>query len=200
MLTIIGKNLVYVTVIFSLTALGLSLWAAADDTKFGDRQTAVDQEIRKLNAAVSANQQELNSLWGDLQNKPRNLPRGPDEIAANKDIRLRDALAEIETIEKDLKAKTNNLQVDVQARISLINELQSLREKLQAEKDKGKELRLVITPDENLMRQGQRSYRDTIASLQVAKDEAERRTEAMQPNLYNAAIRLQSLELRLQSL
>jgi len=36
--------------------------------------------------------------------------------------------------------------------------------------------------------------------LQVAKDEVERRTEAMQPDLYNAAVRLQNLQLRMKGL
>ena len=45
-----------------------------------------------------------------------------------------------------------------------------------------------------------RSYRDIIAALQVARDETDKRTEAMQPDLYNAAIRLQNLQQRLDGL
>ena len=200
MLTVIGKNLVYVTVIFALTGLGLSLWAVADRTNFtqevANLSSGDKSQIGKLRIAREAEASELKSLLDQLASNSRNMPRGPDEIAANKDISVAAAKKEVTAIKAQLDALFNNLQLVTQARLNLIDETRTLRDKVQAEKDIGQQLRLIITPDENLQRQGQRSFWDTLSSLQVAKEEAERQTEAMLPDLYNAAIRLQSLELR----
>jgi hypothetical protein len=200
MLTVIGKNLVYLTVILSITGLGLSLWSAADRTDFKRQADTLNSEIRKLTTARQVESEDLKTLLNQLAVGSRNIPRGPDELAANKDINVAAANKEAADIETQLKDLANKLQIDVQGRNTLFNEMQALRQKVQTEKDIGRDLRLIVTPDENLQRQGQRSFWDTVSSLQVAKDEAERRTEAMQPDLYNAAIRLQSLEMRLKGL
>jgi hypothetical protein len=197
MLTTIGKNLVYITVIFSVTALGLSLWAVADRTDFDKRSKEIQAESKVKRAKLENEKNELTNVVGQLQARNRPIPRGPDEIAANKDVTIAEANKQADEIEKQLADMTDKMQVDIQARISLINEMQLLRQKVQTAKDEGAQLRLITTPDENLQRQGHRSFRDIVASLQVATEEADRRTEAMQPDLYNAAIRLQNLEKRL---
>jgi len=200
MLTVIGKNLVYVTVVFSLAGLGLSLWSAADPTDFKGELKKTQDEISRLKTAEAAEKEELKEALTTLAARTRKIPRGPDEIAANRDVTIADALKEVDQIDKDFKQIFDQMQVDITSRISLINEMQSLRSKLQAEKETGNALRQIITPDPAQVNAGQRAFRDIIASLQVAKDEVERRTENMQPELYNAAIRLQSLQLRLDSL
>jgi chromosome segregation ATPase len=200
MLTTIGKNLVYVAVVFSLTSLGLSLWAAADRTDFRTLTSKIQAEKTVLQKEKDENIRELTDLLSQAASQTRNIARGPDEIAANKDISVKAALEEAAKNEQELKTLDGDLQVNIQARIERFNELQKTRQDVQKEKDVSKQLSLVITPDENLQRQGRRSFRDTIAALQVAKAEAERRIEAMQPDLYNAAIRLQSLQLRLDGL
>jgi hypothetical protein len=200
MLTVIGKNLVYVTVIFALTGLGLSLWAVADQTKFNLASDKLKSEITKAKTAQNAEADELKGLLNELAANGRSIPRGPDEIAANKDISVANALKEATQIDGQLADLSNKLNGDTIARVTLINEIRSLRDKVQGEKDIGQQLRLIITPDEPRKAQGQTSFWDTLSSLQVAKEDAERRTEAMQPDLYNAAIRLQSLELRLKGM
>jgi chromosome segregation ATPase len=200
MLTIIGKNLVFAVVIFSLAGLGLSLYSAADPTDFKGEFKKVQDEISRLKTAEHYEKEELKEVLNTLSSRTRKIPRGPDEIAGNKDVTITDALKEVDDIEKKLKTIFDQQQQDVAARIALINEMQTLRAKLQQEKETGNTLRQIITPDPAQVNQGQRAFRDVIASLQVAKDEVERRTEAMQPDLYNAAIRLQSLQLRLASL
>lgn len=204
MLTVIGKNLVYVMVIFALTGLGLSVWAVADQTKFKQEvdklSSGPNSDIGKLNAARAAEAAELKTILDELVANRRNIPRGPDEIAANKDISVVNAEKEATQNVGQLPDLAGKLQVETLARVTLVNEMQSLRQKVQAEKDIGQQLRLLITPDENLKARGQSSFWDTISALQVAKEDVERRTEAMQPDLYNAAIRLQSLELRLRGM
>lgn len=200
MLTTIGKNLVYLIVIISITGLGISLWSVADKTDF----TAYTKQIRDEGSkalTTRANEiAELRSLLDTIAKRETKIARGPDEIASNKDVTISQALTQADDLEKELKKIDDAQQVDIQARISLINDMQSLREKLRLEKETGNNLRLVMNPDEARIREGYRSYRDIIASLQVAKDEVEKRTEAMQPDLYNAAIRLQNLKLRKEGL
>lgn len=200
MLTTIGKNLVYLIVILSITGLGISLWAVADRTDFDALSKQIDTETRKARTAQEAERTQLEALLAKVAARDTKIARGPDEIAANKDKTIAEALADADTIEKQLKQIFDAQQVDITARISLINDLQSLREKLKAEKETGNNLRLIMTPDDARAREGQRSYRDTIAQLQVAKEEVEKRTEAMQPDMYNAAIRLQNLKQRLEGL
>ncbi|HQR06232.1 MAG TPA: hypothetical protein PLN21_05395 [Gemmatales bacterium] len=200
MLTTIGKNLVYVIVILSITGLGISLWAVADRTDFkalSEQLVAEDGQVRKAQAAERA---QLELLLSTVAARSTKIPRGPDEIAANKDMTIAKALEAADDLENEIKKIAADLPVDIQARISLINDLQALREKLRVEKETGNALRLIMTPDDARIRQGQKSYRDTIAQLQVAKEEVEKRTEAMQPDMYNAAIRLQNLQQRFEGL
>ncbi len=200
MLTTIGKILVYATLVLSLVGLGISVWAVADTTDYKALVAKLNSEITKENNARQFEVAQLDMLLKKISARDTKIARGPDEIAANKDVTIADALKQAAEIEQQLKQLTDSVQVDITARNSLFNELQSLREKLRVEKETGNNLRLIMYPDEALARQGQRSFRDIIASLQVAKDEVEKRTEAMQPDLYNAAIRLQSLQVRLKGL
>lgn len=200
MLTTIGKNLVYLIVILSLTGLGVSLWAVADKTEYGPYTTQINNEIRRATAQKENERAQLKNILERYAARDTKIARGPDEIATNKDKTIAEALKEADDIEQQLKKIEGDKQVDIQARIALINEMQSLRDKLRQALETGNNLRLVMNPDEARAREGQRSYRDIIASLQVAKDEAEKRTEAMQPDLYNAAVRLQNLKLRLDGL
>lgn len=200
MLTTIGKILVYATLVLSLVGLGISVWAVADTTDYKALVAKLNSEITKENNARQFEVAQLDMLLKKIGARDTKIARGPDEIAANKDVTIADALKQAAEIEQQLKQLTDSVQVDITARNSLFNELQSLREKLRVEKETGNNLRLIMYPDEALARQGQRSFRDIIASLQVAKDEVEKRTEAMQPDLYNAAIRLQSLQVRLKGL
>lgn len=200
MLTTIGKNLVYLIVILSITGLGISLWAVADKTDFTVYTRELTDEGQKAVNARGAEMNQLKELLAKVAARDSKIPRGPDEIVSNKDKTIAEAITEADAIEKELKQIFDNQQVDITARISLINEMQSLREKLRLEKETGNNLSLVMNPNQILIQQGARSYRDIIASLQVAKDEVEKRTEAMQPDLYNAAVRLQNLKLRLEGL
>lgn len=200
MLTTIGKNLVYLIVILSIAGLGVSLWAVADKTDYDALSKQIKAETQKTVNAQGAEIAQLQGLLAKVAARDTKIPRGPDEIATNKDKTIAEALTEASEKEQKLKEIFDAQQVDITARISLINELQSLREKLRLEKETGNALRLIMSPDEALARQGQRSYRDIIASLQVAKEEVEKRTEAMQPDLYNAAIRLQNLQQRMKGL
>lgn len=200
MLTTIGKNLVYLIVILSITGLGISLWAVADRTDFDALSKQLQAEGKKAVDAQGAEIAQLQALLAKVGARDTKIPRGPDEIAANKDKTIAEALNEADAIEKQLKDIFAAQQVDIQARISLINDLQALREKLRVEKETGNSLRLIMTPDDARIREGQRSYRDTIAQLQVNKEEVEKRTEAMQPDMYNAAIRLQNLQQRFEGL
>jgi hypothetical protein len=200
MLTTIGKNLVYTIVILSITGLGISLWAVADRTDFDALSKQINAETAKARTAQATEIAQLEALLAKVAARDTKIPRGPDEIATNKDKTIAEALTEAEAIEKQLKDIFAAQQVDIQARISLINDLQALREKLRVEKETGNSLRLIMTPDDARIREGQRSYRDTIAQLQVAKEEVEKRTEAKQPEMYNAAIRLQNLQQRFEGL
>lgn len=199
MLTTIGKSLVYFIVILSITGLGISLWAVADKTDFGAYTKKLGEEGTKAVTVQGNETAQLKELLAKYRARDTKIARGPDEIASNKDLTIKQALEEADKLEGQLRQVFAN-QDDIQARINLVNDLQSLREKLRVEKETGNELRLVMNPDEARARLGQRSYRDIIASLQVAKDEAEKRTEAMQPDLYNSAIRLQNLQQRLKGL
>lgn len=200
MLTTIGKNLVYLIVILSITGLGVSLWAVADKTDFDAYSKQLNNEGKKALEAQALEIAQLQALLSKVAARDTKITRGPDEIAANKDKTIAEALKDADDIEKQLKQIVDAQQIDIQARNNLINELQSLRDKLRVEKETGNNLRLIMTPDDARTREGQRSYRDTIAQLQVAKEEVEKRTEAMQPDLYNAAIRLQNLQQRLKGL
>jgi hypothetical protein len=194
MLTTIGKILVYGTLVLSLVGLGISVWAVADTTDYKALTAKLNSEINKENSARQVERDQLEALLNKFNARSTKIARGPDEIASNKDITIAEALKEAADIEVQLKQISNNVTVDISARDGLFNELQSLRNKLNAEKETGNNLRLIMFPN------GDRSFRDIIASLQVAKDEVEKRTEAMQPDLYNAAIRLQSLQARLKGL
>jgi hypothetical protein len=200
MLTLIGKNLVYVLVIFSLVGLGLSVWAVADQTNFTEEVKNINTQISRMKTAENAEREELKQVLTILNTRVSKIPRGPDEIAANKDVSIADALKLADDDEKKLKDVLDKTNQAVIARIALINEMQTLRQKLQAEKETGNTLRTIITPEPAQVAVGHRAFRDIIASLQVAKDEVERRTEDMQPSLYNAAIRLQNLQQRYDSL
>ena len=200
MLTTIGKILVYATLVLSLVGLGISVWAVADTTDYKALTAKLNSEISKENSAREVERVQLEALLAKFNARTTKIARGPDEIAANKDITIAEALKEAADIEQQLKQISNNVTADISARDGLFNELQSLRSKLNAEKETGNNLRLIMYPDEARAREGQRSFRDIIASLQVAKDEVEKRTEAMQPDLYNAAIRLQILQARLKGL
>lgn len=200
MLTTIGKNLVYLIVILSITGLGISLWAVADRTDFDALSKQVGSEGALARRAQAVETAQLEALLAKVAARDTKIARGPDEIATNKDKTIAEALTEADAIEKQLKDIFAAQQVDIQARISLINDLQALREKLRVEKETGNALRLIMTPDDARIREGQRSYRDTIAQLQVAKEEVEKRTDARQPEMYNAAIRLQNLQQRFEGL
>lgn len=200
MLTNIGKILVYATLVLSLVGLGISVWAVADTTDYRALTAKLNSEISKENSAREVERVQLEALLAKFNARTTKIARGPDEIAANKDITIAEALKEAADIEQQLKQISNNVTADISARDGLFNELQSLRNKLNAEKETGNNLRLIMFPGPAQVRNGERSFRDIIASLQVAKDEVEKRTEAMQPDLYNAAIRLQSLQARLKGL
>lgn len=200
MLTSFGKIMVYLSVILSIAGLGVSLWAVADKTDYKTYTQSLNNEINRNNAARQMEMDQLKTVLEKVAARNTFIPRGPDEIAANKDKTIAEALKEADDIEQQLKKIFDEQQVDITARINLINEMQSLREKLRLEKETGNALRLVMYPDPAQIREGKRSFRDTIASLQVAKEEVEKRTEAMQPDLYNAAIRLQNLQQRLKGL
>lgn len=200
MLTTIGKILVYVTLVISLVGLGISVWSVADKTDFKVLTNQINSEIQAANKARDSEIIQLTELINKVNARNTKIARGPDEIATNKDKTITEALSDAATNEAKLKEIFDSEQVDIAARINLINEMQSLREKLRLEKETGNNLRLIMYPDEAGIRAGDRSFRDTIASLQVAKEEVEKRTAAMQPDLYNAAIRLQNLQQRLKGL
>ncbi|MFT3878167.1 MAG: hypothetical protein QM703_00735 [Gemmatales bacterium] len=200
MLTTIGKNLVYLIVILSITGLGISLWAVADRTDFDALAKQLNSETATLRRAQATEMGQLEALLGKVAARDTKIARGPDEIAANKDKTVAEALKDADDLEKQIKKIDADLPADIQVRINLVNELQSLRDKLRVEKETGNGLRLIMTPDDARAREGQRSYRDTISQLQVAKEEAEKRTDAMQPDMYNAAIRLQNLQQRFEGL
>ncbi len=200
MLTTIGKILVYATLVLSLVGLGVSLWAVADTTDYKVLIPKLNSEISKENSAREVERQQLEALLAKFNARTTKIARGPDEIAANKDVTIAEALKEAADIEQQLKQISNTVTADISARDGLFNELQSLRNKLNAEKETGNNLRLIMYPDEARARLGERSFRDILASLQVAKEEVEKRTEAMKPDLYNAAIRLQNLQARLKGL
>jgi hypothetical protein len=153
-----------------------------------------------MKTAENAEREELKQVLTILNTRVSKIARGPDEIAGNKDVSIADALKMADDDEKKLKEVLDKTNQAVIARIALINEMQTLRQKLQAEKETGNTLRTIITPEPAQVALGQRAFRDIIASLQVAKDEVERRTEDMQPALYSAAIRLQNLQQRYDSL
>jgi chromosome segregation ATPase len=200
MLTNFGKVLVYVSLVLSLVGLGVSIYAVADKTDYKAYETKLRAEVSAQDKAREAEVTELKALLTKITARDTKIARGPDEVAANKDVTIAEALKEAADVEQQLSQLAQNVQLDDQARRNLVNELQSLREKLRLEKETGNSLRLILYPDENLARQGFRSFRDIIASLQVAKDEVEKRIDGMQPDLYNAAIRLQSLQVRLDGL
>lgn len=200
MLTTIGKNMVYLIVMLSIAGLGVSLWAVADTTDYKILVPQLEAQGSRAVTAQGAEIAQLSYLLETVGTRTTKIARGPDEIAANKDKTIAEALKDADDLEIQIKKIDADLPVDIQARISLINDLQALRDKLRVEKETGNTLRLIMSPDDALIRQGARSYRDIIASLQVAKDEVEKRTEAMQPDLYNAAIRLQNLQQRLDGL
>ena len=200
MLTTIGKNMVYLIVILSITGLGVSLWAVADKTDYKILVPQLEAEGKRAATAQGAEIAQLKDLLTRVAARDTKIARGPDEIVANKDKTIAEALKDADDLEKQLKKIEGDLPVDIQARISIINDLQALREKLRIEKETGNNLRLIMSPDDARAREGARSYRDIIASLQVARDETDKRTEAMQPDLYNAAIRLQNLRQRLDGL
>lgn len=200
MLTTIGKILVYVTLVISLVGLGVSLWAVADKTDYKVVISQLDTEINTANTARKNEVEQLGNLINKINARDTKIARGPDEIVSRKDISIAEALAESDAIEKQLKDIVGLQQLDEQKRLSIINDLQANRDALRQAKELGNNLRLVMYPDEARVREGERSFRDQIASLQVAKEEVERRTAAMQPDLYNAAIRLQNLQQRLKGL
>lgn len=200
MLTTIGKILVYVTLVISLVGLGVSLWAVADKTDYKVLISQLDTEINTANTARKNEVEQLGNLINKINARDTKIARGPDEIVSRKDISIAEALAESDAIEKQLKDIVGLQQLDEQKRLSIINDLQANRDALRQAKELGNNLRLVMYPDEARVREGERSFRDQIASLQVAKEEVERRTAAMQPDLYNAAIRLQNLQQRLKGL
>lgn len=200
MLTIIGKILVFTTVIFSLVGLGLSIWSVADTTDFKGETDKVKAQISRYETAKFNEMEELRQVLTTYNSKVSRIPRGPDEIAANKDVTVAQALDQSATNDADWRKVYDAMQSDITARIALMDEMQKLRQKLQAEKETGNTLRTIITPEPAQVQQGQRAFRDTIASLQVATTEVERRTEAMQPDLYNTAIQLQTQQLRQEGL
>jgi hypothetical protein len=200
MLTIIGKTLVYSTLILSLVGLGVSVWAVADTTDYKVLIPKINDEIVKEEQKVRQDKELLKAVVEKSRARTTTIPRGPDELKANKDVTIAEAESESADNEKKLTDIFGETQLDVQARINLINELQSLRNKLAQEKETGNNLRLIMYPDEARARDGQRSFRDIIASLQVAKEEVEKRITGMQPDLYNSSIRLQNLLLRQKGL
>ncbi|HMO35846.1 MAG TPA: hypothetical protein PKA06_07385, partial [Gemmatales bacterium] len=166
MLTTFGKGLVYTSLIISLVGLGISLYAVADTTDYKPYTDKLKAEITKANAASQIEMNELKGLLAKISARDTKIARGPDEIAANKDVTIAEALQEAADIEQQLKQLVENVQLDIQARGALFTEIQSLRDKLRIEKEIGNNLRLILYPDEERARQGQRSFRDIIASLQ----------------------------------
>ncbi|HQR42693.1 MAG TPA: hypothetical protein PLX97_08410 [Gemmatales bacterium] len=200
MLTTIGKTLVYTTLILSLVGLGMSVWAVADTTDYGKLTKSIGDEYNKLKKANDDEVATLKALLDKVLARDTRIPRGPEEIKNNKDVTIAEALKEAGDIEAELKKLFDSQQTDVLARRQLIDELSLLRSKLSQEKETGNNLRLIMYPDEARAREGQRSFRDIIASLQVAKEEVEKRIDGMQPDLYNSSIRLQNLLIRLKGL
>ena len=154
MLTTIGKNMVYLIVILSITGLGISLWAVADKTDYDALTKQLNAEGSRAATARGAEIAQLKDLLTKVAARDTKIARGPDEMVANKDKTIAEALKDADDLEAQIKKIDADLPVDIQARINLINDLQATREKLRAEKETGNNLRLIMSPDDVRAREG----------------------------------------------
>jgi hypothetical protein len=196
-MTMFGKVLVFVTLSFSILAVGFGLWAVVDppDT-FKPRLDALQKEIDDLRKERAIEETALRGLIGDLTSGSRPLPYDPEEnlgtAPGGAPRTVKDSYSDIKALEggnQKLFEEWNTLTVRVDG---LINEIASTRAELQAALNESRRLREIIIPDLDRS-PGQKTYRDTIADTRAGREESERRVETMRPTLVNEALRLRTL-------
>jgi chromosome segregation ATPase len=191
MLTTLGKVFTFMCVILGVSSLGVAIYTFADETNYGDQEKAIVAETKE---AMLRQEQELMAL-GEVLDE---LVKGGRPIAFNPDDPLNaDAKPKsVSETKKDLSTlqgeidreinQRNQLQVEV---ASLLSELDRLRGQTREELKTQKELREQIRPDAA----GARAFSDLIADAKVAKEEAQRRKDAMHPLLVAEVMRLMAL-------
>lgn len=208
MLTALGKTFTIVMVAFSVFALGVALWVAADPVYVADGKSGsptpsmkakldkLDNEIRELTKQKDAELLALNEVVAKLRIGNRPFPGGLN--AANpfgqpgQDKSVDDIKKEIRALtdeDKKLFDEWNRRQTAV---TTLINDLDIARQQVRASLAEQKKLREQIESPSD----GALPFRERTAAAFAAKQEAEKRQESLKPVLVNETLKLMGLMKR----
>jgi hypothetical protein len=202
MLSVIGKVMAWVFAVTSFVALGLALWTVADQTDYRERQNKLKAEVAKAYADRDAEIGALQQLMLSIMSGSRELPYDPATLearGAGKAKTVKESYSDIKAQEEEnrkLRDEWNRLQVSV---TTLINDLRTIRDESQKALEEQRQLREFINPDPQ-RNPNAKPFRDLAADAVAAKEEAERRTEALTPTLVNEALKLQVLMQRNEEL
>ncbi len=196
MLTTIGKVFVFTMVIFSTLAVGVAMWAYADQTQYGEVRNQLGKEITDLYLQRDLEKQALNSLLAQIRLGDRAVPYdAEDPFASNKPKTVKQTKEDITRLENETKEIYDNWNRQQVALTVLIRDLNAMREQTRDAFAEQKRLREIITPDPD-KNPGARAMRDQVAAAMAAKQESERRFESLQPVLVNEVLRLMVLMKR----
>lgn len=208
MLTTIGKSATFLLVAFSVFALGVAMWVAADPVQipgkggsltpaYKAKQDKLEEEIAKLRTQV---REELNSLVvlvSEQSRKQRKMPLDPEDPfgTAKASKTVAEAEKDLAKLEADLKTLFNDWNSKQTALSTLINDLDITRTQVRAALAEQKRLAEIITPDVQKT-PGAQSFREQTAAAMAAKQESEKRQEDLKPILVNETLRLMGLTKR----
>lgn len=191
MLTTLGKVFTFVCVILGVASLGVAIYTFADESNFGEQEKAIEAETRQAMERRQVELLALGEVLDELVKGGRPIAFNPDDPlnADAKPKSVAETKKDLATLQDEINKEINQrnqLQVDV---ASLLNDLDRLRGQTRDELKTQKELREQIRPDAAAAR----AFRDLIADAKVAKEEAQRRKDAMHPVLVAEVMRLMAL-------
>lgn len=208
MLTTFGKVFTFVMVVFSIIALGVALWAVADPVQvmnplnrslqpaYAVKDAVLQNEIKVAREGAAAEQSALQAILPGPGVEGRKMPFNPDDPMGGKGpVTVAELKKQNRELEAELTKLFNDWNGKQTALATLINDLDITRTQVRAALVEQKRLAEIITPDTQ-KNPGAQSFREQTAAAFAAKQESEKRQEALKPILVNETLRLMSLTKR----
>ncbi len=152
LMTVLGKAMVFFTLIVSLTGLGVALWVAIDKRDWKGEWDALNREIVQLEIARQREEAALRDLLIEIKSGQRKMPWNPQTLLGAGDPNAEPpTVAAVRKEIQDLVAENqrkldeaNSLQTRLLSAIDLVTKARQETEAAQLEQTR---LREEITPD-----------------------------------------------------
>ncbi|MCS6977989.1 MAG: hypothetical protein NZM31_13410 [Gemmatales bacterium] len=151
-MTVLGKVMVFVTLVVSLTGLGVALWVAVDYRDWKGEWDALNREITQLEIARQREEIALRDLLIEIKSGQRKMPWNPQTLLGAGDpsaepptvAALRKQIQDLVAENQRKLDEANSLQTRLLSAIDLVTKARQETEAAQVEQAR---LREEITPD-----------------------------------------------------